>query len=376
MKKNNKLLLLFLFIYLFTFSNSILAAPIGWRFCSYEQAKNSIKRIRDINIQDQNGKTPLMWAAGYNKDYKVTALLIQQGAEVNLKDDNGLTALLYAVKNGNKPSVVKELLDAGANINYQSPSGNTALIWAAKNNNLELAKILIEAKAETDIHNNQNKTAVDISKANNNSELKKVLLDVNKTKNDKAKENNPQSNKQLEIIKDKPKQSKQPKPQEPKKNKQKNKTTPFKKRSTFYDGVSYNSYSFNNNELNLQSSSQGLGGFVGYKYYLKRNMALGVELEYLQDALQNNYSSISFTNLFLIFDYHFFFAGAGINYTLSTNSKNAGLGFKTGLRLEKEINNRLNLSTSLIYRQIQNEIYATEINFSSYGLQGGFNIKF
>lgn len=374
MKK--KIICLFLLIYIFLISNTILAAPIGWRFCTYEQAKMAIKMTRNINRKDQNGKTPLIWAAGYNNNCKVTTLLINKGAKVHLKDNNGLTALIHAVKNENKPCVVKALLNAGANINYQSPNGNTALIWSVKNGNLELTKLLINSQANIDISNNQNKTAIDISKENNNSEIKKILKgNKNYSKNKPKPVNNPSKN-----IDNTPKQPKDKKIkiQSSKKEKQKNKENqkPLKKRSVFYDGVNYNSYNLENDNLNFKSSARGIGGFIGYKYYLKRNIALGVELEHLKNICDNNNSPVSINNLFLMFKYHFFFIGTGANYPSNISDKNTGLSLKTGLKLEKEINNRLHISTSLIYRQMKNEIKSTEINLSSYGLQGGFNIKF
>ena len=53
----------------------------------------------DINWQDDNRWTPLMWAS-VNGHLDVVRYLICNGADVNIKNNNGETALDLAEKNG------------------------------------------------------------------------------------------------------------------------------------------------------------------------------------------------------------------------------------------------------------------------------------
>jgi serine/threonine protein kinase/ankyrin repeat protein len=55
----------------------------------------------DINAADGNGRTPLMYAARYNRPAAVL-LLLQGGADINAKDKSGMTALDLAKQVGNQ----------------------------------------------------------------------------------------------------------------------------------------------------------------------------------------------------------------------------------------------------------------------------------
>lgn len=57
-----------------------------------------IKTGADPNGRDEYGITPLMVAAAYNKNTKVTDVLLKAGASVTLKDSEGMTALFHAIK--------------------------------------------------------------------------------------------------------------------------------------------------------------------------------------------------------------------------------------------------------------------------------------
>ena len=75
--------------------------------------KELIEEGANVNTQDENGKTILMFASfrGY---LEIVKELIKAGADVNIKDKNGTTALIVASYKEHK-EIVKELIEAGAN---------------------------------------------------------------------------------------------------------------------------------------------------------------------------------------------------------------------------------------------------------------------
>ena len=55
--------------------------------------------LHKVNALDTDGRTPLMRAATYNTA-AVVRLLLERRAEINLQDDQGYTALMYAARSG------------------------------------------------------------------------------------------------------------------------------------------------------------------------------------------------------------------------------------------------------------------------------------
>ncbi|WP_162199670.1 ankyrin repeat domain-containing protein [Kordia zhangzhouensis] len=60
----------------------------------FETVKKMIEFGENVN-KTSNGKTPLMYAARYNRA-KIAALLLENGAKLDYKDSNGQTASDYA----------------------------------------------------------------------------------------------------------------------------------------------------------------------------------------------------------------------------------------------------------------------------------------
>ena len=73
-----------------------------------DTVKRMIQFGENVNKRS-NGKTPLMYAARYNR-VKIASLLLENGARVGPKDDNGQTAIDYAVSA--KAKEVKKVLVA------------------------------------------------------------------------------------------------------------------------------------------------------------------------------------------------------------------------------------------------------------------------
>ena len=120
---------------------------------------NEILDMRDLEIQDRDGRTLLINAAIYNR-LDIVKLLIQRGASIHTQDNIGNTALHAAVL-GDNIDVVRFLLENGANINEKNNFGNTP-IWVAKpTQSKELFQVLLSYGADPKIENNYGVSAID-----------------------------------------------------------------------------------------------------------------------------------------------------------------------------------------------------------------------
>jgi ankyrin repeat protein len=93
----------------------------------------------DANARDENGMTPLMYAARGDRpntsnpvvtdNPDVVQLLLEKGADVNATTDSGFVALFWAARYGHE-KVAKVLIDKGADVNAKDNDGMSALKWA------------------------------------------------------------------------------------------------------------------------------------------------------------------------------------------------------------------------------------------------------
>src|SRR5580700_4110136 len=100
----------------------------------------------DVNAAQPDGGTALLWAAYWNDDAAVDAL-IAAGADVNAANRSGVTALSEACINANA-RMVEALLKAGADANSFQQEGQTALMTAARAGNVDAVKALLDHGAE------------------------------------------------------------------------------------------------------------------------------------------------------------------------------------------------------------------------------------
>ena len=125
----------------------------------------------DINARDENGATPLHWAARYGQK-QIVELLINRGAKVNAKDNSGSTPLdratqgshtaiaellraqgantgtIHVVARNGYLAGVQAYLDAGVDINARDENGSTPLHWAALEGHKDIVELLINRGAE------------------------------------------------------------------------------------------------------------------------------------------------------------------------------------------------------------------------------------
>ena len=110
-----------------------------------------------VNIPDEDGLTPLMYAV--NRDHnKCVNELVKAGADVNAKDKHGFTPLMFT-KHNTHPNHVDLLIKAGADVNVKSKYGDTALNLSASGSRREdCLKLLIDAGADVNIANDSEET--------------------------------------------------------------------------------------------------------------------------------------------------------------------------------------------------------------------------
>lgn len=126
------------------------------------------------NAQNKYGVSPLHVAAQISATDYVSAL-INRGADVNIKDENGETPLMIAAQKDNI-NIVEILVKQGADINAKMKNGNTALHFAAKNGSENAAYLLLTYGAETDPENYKGYTPLMEAALVNNTVVPSLLI--------------------------------------------------------------------------------------------------------------------------------------------------------------------------------------------------------
>jgi ankyrin repeat protein len=122
------------------------------RHGNLEAVKYLVERGADVNAKDNDGKTPLMWAAEYDgeKGLNVVEYLIRHGADISR--ERVRNSLLQLAAEYGHLNTVKYLVGHGANVNAKDKNGKTPLIRAAYRGRLDVVKYLVEHGADVDIH--------------------------------------------------------------------------------------------------------------------------------------------------------------------------------------------------------------------------------
>ena len=107
----------------------------------------------DVNGRNEEGETPLHWAAKRNGKRDVMAALLKAGADPNARNEKGSTPLHWAA-DSESPAGLTALLKAGADPNARDVWGYTPLHRAAGFSiNPALVTALIEAGADPKARN-------------------------------------------------------------------------------------------------------------------------------------------------------------------------------------------------------------------------------
>lgn len=139
---------------------------------------NFIKRGINVNVTNEDGKTPLILAVEHNHD-QAFKQLINAGADVNLKDNYGKTALMYAIKE-NLNNLIKILIDKGALLDIQDNEGRTALMLLGrkKNASIDIAELFINNGADLNLVDEDGYDALLYAAGGDNIDLVQYFLNI------------------------------------------------------------------------------------------------------------------------------------------------------------------------------------------------------
>jgi ankyrin repeat protein len=119
------------------------------------------------NGQLAYGWTALMWAADGSKNPEVITTLLNAGSDSRATDANGLTPLMIAAEYNDNAAVVARVAGAGSDVEAKDKHGYTALMYAAsKTLNPAVVLSLLKAGASAKAKNDAGYSVLDYAKAN------------------------------------------------------------------------------------------------------------------------------------------------------------------------------------------------------------------
>jgi ankyrin repeat protein len=144
---------------------------------------------------------PLLISVVRRGEAEVLRLLIQQGANLEIRDDSGRTPLLWAGLSYDQcPAenqlysfeIVRLLVEGGANVNVRATPldgwqnyceswetmFDTPLLQATKRGDVEAVQVLLAAGADVEAKDSQGWTALDFAMQTGQQEIVKVLLEA------------------------------------------------------------------------------------------------------------------------------------------------------------------------------------------------------
>ncbi|XP_045102813.1 histone-lysine N-methyltransferase EHMT1-like isoform X2 [Portunus trituberculatus] len=112
-----------------------------------------------INMQDEGGWTPLVWASE-NKFTFVVKFLLDRGGNPQLCDVEQNTALHWAAFSGST-EICSMVLDRGCSLRSMNARGDTPLHIAARQNHIDAVVLLLTRGAKLDVLNSKNQMPID-----------------------------------------------------------------------------------------------------------------------------------------------------------------------------------------------------------------------
>ena len=148
---------------------------------NYHNTTALIKLGADVNAQDLNGNTALMWAVSVNRSWEdkgpLVSLLMDGGADPNISNNRSMTPLLLAAMNKEGAGVITVLAEQGANLNLRSDEQMTALMFAAAYGWKDNVDLLLDHGADIDAQSKSGMTALHFAAHNEDQDIADNLVD-------------------------------------------------------------------------------------------------------------------------------------------------------------------------------------------------------
>ncbi len=159
---------------------------------AYEGNAETVKALlaakAKVDARAEDGRTALMYAAGWGDEARVRAILEApalaggKGEIARLVNmvvpEGGWTALMFAAACGEAGSM-KALLDAGAEVDARNKWRQTALMAAARSGDLSKVKMLLNAKASVRATDSDSNTALGVAASGDaDSAVLRALLEA------------------------------------------------------------------------------------------------------------------------------------------------------------------------------------------------------
>ncbi|RDD38970.1 Palmitoyltransferase ZDHHC17 [Trichoplax sp. H2] len=159
--------------------------PINWatRQGHLKMVVLLMRHGADPSIKDTEGYACLHLACQFHHT-NIAAYLIAKGEEIDMMDDNGMTPLMWASYKCHGIDPVRLLISCGAALNFQDNVHlNSAIHWALTSNNGSAISQLCNAGCTLDLVNAKKETPLDIAVAKkNNFAIKKIEGKLKKQK--------------------------------------------------------------------------------------------------------------------------------------------------------------------------------------------------
>ena len=141
-----------------------------------EEAFALIEQGVDVNVQQSDGTTALLYAI-HQGDKELVLALLEAGADANHSNAYGAGVMSEAAQLGDV-EILTALLDKGADVNWHNPEGETALMTAARSGNVPFAEILLAHGADVNARESWGgQTALMWASAQGQAEMLTLLIE-------------------------------------------------------------------------------------------------------------------------------------------------------------------------------------------------------